>query len=66
MQINTYKNHEYELYYTNSPCDCGQYTIIFSLGTLNCMDVVYCPTPTAVGNITHPCNSGTEGNVLVY
>jgi hypothetical protein len=45
------------IYYTNIPCDCGQYTRIFSRGTLNCMDVLYCPTPTAEGNITHPCNS---------
>ena len=35
-------------YYTNIPCDCGQYTRIFSRGTLNCMDVLYCPTPTAM------------------
>jgi len=27
-------------YYTNSPCDCSQYTRIFSRGTLNCMDVL--------------------------
>ena len=29
-------------YYTNIPCDCGQYTGIFSRGTLNCMDVLGC------------------------
>ena len=29
----------------NIPCDCRQYTIIFSRGTLNCMDVLYCPIP---------------------
>jgi hypothetical protein len=33
-------------YYTNIPCHYGQYTRIFSQGTLNYMDVLYCPTPT--------------------
>jgi hypothetical protein len=42
---------------TNIRCDCGQYTRTFSLGTLNCMDVLYYSTPLASGNITHPCNS---------
>ena len=35
-------------YYANIPCDCGPYTRRFSRGTLNCMDVLYCPTPTVV------------------
>ena len=35
----------------------GNNCIIFSRGTLNCMDVLNCQTPTAKGNITHPCNS---------
>jgi hypothetical protein len=39
-------------HYTNIPCGCGQYTRIFFRGTLNCMDVLYCPMPTAEGNIT--------------
>jgi hypothetical protein len=29
-------------YFINIPCDCGQYTRIFSRGTLNCIDVLYC------------------------
>jgi hypothetical protein len=41
----------YIIYYTNIPCDCDQYTRIFSRGTLNCMDVLYSPTQTAEGNI---------------
>ena len=49
--------HCVQRYYTNIPCVCGQYTRIFSRGTLNCMDVLYSPMPTAEGNITHPCNS---------
>jgi hypothetical protein len=40
--------------------------IIFSLGTLNCMDVLYCPTSTAEGNITHPCNSRYRGKMFLY
>jgi hypothetical protein len=28
-------------YFINIPCDCGQYTRIFSRGTLNCMDVLH-------------------------
>jgi hypothetical protein len=51
---------------TNTPCDCGQYTRIFSQGTLNCMDVVYCPTPTVEGNITHPWNSRYRENIFLY
>ena len=53
-------------YYTNIPCDCGRYTRIFSRGTNNCMDVLYCPTPTAEGNITHPCNSMSRGKMFLY
>jgi hypothetical protein len=53
-------------YYTNIPCDCGQYTRIFSRGTLNCMDVLYCPTPTVEGNKTHPCNSRYRGKMFLY
>jgi hypothetical protein len=56
-----------KLYYANISCDCGQYTRIYSRGTLNCMDVLYFPTPTAESNITHPCNSRYRGEyVLVY
>ena len=40
--------------------------IIFSRGTLNCMDVLYCPTPTADSNVTHPCNSRYQGNFFLY
>jgi hypothetical protein len=40
--------------------------IIFSRGTLNCMDVLYCPTPTAGGNITHPCNSRYRGKMFLF
>ena len=40
--------------------------IIFSRGTLNCMDVLYCPTPTAEGNITHPCNSRYRGKMFLF
>ena len=52
--------------YTNIPCDCGQYTRIFSRDTLNCMDVLYCPTSTVEGNITHPCNSRYRGKMFLY
>jgi hypothetical protein len=50
--------------YTNIPCD--QYTRIFSRGTLNCMDVLYCLTPTAECSITHPCNSRYRGKMFLY
>jgi len=55
-----------DYYYTNIPYDCGQYTIIFSRATLNCMDVLYCLTPTAEGNIRHPCNSRYRGKMFLY
>jgi hypothetical protein len=48
----------------NIRCDCGQYTRTFSLGTLNCMDVLYYPSPLASGNITHPCNSRYCGKIF--
>ena len=57
---------QYGQYYTNIPCDCGQYTRIFSRGTLNYMDVLYCATPTAEGNITHQCNSRYRGKMFWY
>ena len=38
----------------------------FSLGTLNCMDVLYYPPPLAWGNITHPCNSRYLGKIFLY
>ena len=44
-------------YYTNIPCDGGQYTRIFSRGTLNSIDALYSPMPTAEGNIRYPCKS---------
>jgi len=44
----------------------GQYTRTFSLGTLNCMDVLYYPPPLASGNITHPCNSRYLGILMAY
>ena len=49
---------------THIRCDCGQYTRTFSLGTLNCMDVLYYRPPLASGNITHPCNSRYLGRIL--
>ena len=53
--------------YANIPCDCGQYTRIFSWGTctLNCMDALYFPTPTAEGNLIHPCNSRYRGKMFL-
>ena len=53
-------------YYTNILCDCGQYTRIFSLSTLHSMDVLYFSTPTAEGNITHPCNSRYRGKMFLF
>ena len=53
-------------YYINIPCDCGQYTRIFSRDTLNGMDVLYCLTPMAEGNITHPCHSRYRGKMFLY
>ena len=50
----------------NIRCDCGEYTRTFSLGTLNCMDVLYYPPPLASGNITHPCNSRYLGIIFLY
>ena len=44
----------------------GQYTRIFSRGTLNCMDVLHFTAPTAEGNITHPCNSKYRGKMFFY
>ena len=51
---------------TNIWYDCGQYTRTFSLGTLNCMDVLYYPPPLASGNITHSCNSRYFGKIFLY
>ena len=52
--------------YTTIPCDCGQNKIIFFRGTLNCMDVLYCPTPIVKCNITHSCNSMYRGKMFLY
>ena len=38
----------------------------FSLGTLNCMDVLYYPPSLASGNITHPCNSRYFVKIFLY
>ena len=43
----------------------SRYKNIFR-GILNCMDVLYCLTPTAEGNITHPCNSRYRGKMFLY
>ena len=37
-----------------------------SLGTLNCMDMLYCTPPLASGNIMHPCNSRYLWKIFLY
>ena len=59
MELLTYYS---SLYYTSIPCDCGQYTRIFSRGALNCMGLLY---------IFRQYNTsmqfkGPRENVLVY